>query len=106
VINNAWKQSGYAANEAENGKRQSYASAYDGDTNDLLPLVMELGGCHGKGLAKFIKEVAKKADNISLRLKINPTYTAPNLRANGNAELFWHSCKRKRGNCFNYSDES
>ena len=61
VINNAWKQSGYAANKAETSKHQSYANAYDADTYDFLPLVMELGGCPGKGLAKFIRDVATKA---------------------------------------------
>jgi len=34
VINNAWKQSGYAANKAETIKRQSYSSAYYVDTYD------------------------------------------------------------------------
>jgi len=61
VINNAWKQSGYAANKAETSKRLSYSSAYNVDTYDFLPLVMELGGCPGKGLAKFIRDVAKKS---------------------------------------------
>jgi len=61
VIKNAWKQCGYAANKAENNKHQLYANAYDGDTYDFLPLVMEIGGCSGKGLAKFIKDVVKIA---------------------------------------------
>ena len=61
VITNAWKQSGYAANKAEASKHQSYANAYDADTYDFLLLVMELGGCPGKGLSKFIRDVATKA---------------------------------------------
>jgi len=47
VINNAWKQSGYAPNKAGTSKRQSYANAYEVDTYDFLPLVMELGWCPG-----------------------------------------------------------
>ena len=61
VIGNAWKQSGYAATRAEESKRQSYQNAYNAETFDFLPLVMELGGCPGKGLARFIKDVAKRA---------------------------------------------
>eukprot|EP00511_Aplanochytrium_stocchinoi_P004218 CAMPEP_0204825204 /NCGR_PEP_ID=MMETSP1346-20131115/3134_1 /ASSEMBLY_ACC=CAM_ASM_000771 /TAXON_ID=215587 /ORGANISM="Aplanochytrium stocchinoi, Strain GSBS06" /LENGTH=179 /DNA_ID=CAMNT_0051952743 /DNA_START=142 /DNA_END=677 /DNA_ORIENTATION=- len=91
VINNAWKQSGYTANKAENSKNQSYANAYDANSYDLLPLVMDLEGCPGEGLAKFIKHVPKKLDNISIRQKMNPADTARNLLTNGNAKLFWHS---------------
>mmetsp|Transcript_13164 Transcript_13164/g.16400 ORF Transcript_13164/g.16400 Transcript_13164/m.16400 type:complete len:107 (+) Transcript_13164:104-424(+) len=42
-------------------------------------LIMELGGCLGKGLTKFIKDFGKRLDGISIHLKMNPGYTAPNL---------------------------
>jgi len=45
-----------------NARKQSgYAHAYDVDTYEFLPMVMELGGCPDKGLAKFIRDFAKKA---------------------------------------------
>ena len=61
VIGNTWKQSRYAESHPEETKRGPYVNQHDADTYDFLPLAMELGGCPSRGLAKFIKDVAKKA---------------------------------------------
>mmetsp|Transcript_2593 Transcript_2593/g.3292 ORF Transcript_2593/g.3292 Transcript_2593/m.3292 type:complete len:89 (-) Transcript_2593:245-511(-) len=80
------------ANKAENRNRQSYANAYDTDTQDLLPSVTEPGDCPGEGLEKFTKAFAKKLGSVSIHLKMCPEYAAPNnLCTNGVADLLWHS---------------
>jgi len=67
LINNAWKQSGYAAHKAETSKHQSCANADDVFTNDFLPRVLQLGGCPGiKDLQSSSQILGKMLDNTKL----------------------------------------
>mmetsp|Transcript_27489 Transcript_27489/g.33628 ORF Transcript_27489/g.33628 Transcript_27489/m.33628 type:complete len:103 (+) Transcript_27489:122-430(+) len=70
-----------------------------------LPLVLEPEGRPDKGLTQFTKNFQKRKNRISIGLKIDPTHTVSNFHTNGNADLFWHSGKRKNSKCFNCSHE-
>mmetsp|Transcript_18619 Transcript_18619/g.22749 ORF Transcript_18619/g.22749 Transcript_18619/m.22749 type:complete len:85 (+) Transcript_18619:339-593(+) len=57
-------------------------------------------------LINSLEMLQNSLDSTSIHLKKDRAYTAQKFRTKENAELFWHSWKRKHNKCFNCSDES